>query len=85
MTAIRRVAITITRERVVRVPSDEPAPGAAGELWYTQDEAAAKLKVSAQTLRRWERTGKPPPTIRDGKTIRYHRDDLDRLAIGESS
>ncbi|WP_188302211.1 helix-turn-helix domain-containing protein [Streptomyces sp. CBMA123] len=50
--------------------SDAPA------LLHTADEAAAILKVSPATLRRWRREGTGPAYVRVGGRIGYRHQDL---------
>jgi excisionase family DNA binding protein len=49
------------------------------ETYYTLEEAAAMIKVHAQTLRRWIRQGKLSAK-RFGKQVRIRREDLERAA-----
>jgi excisionase family DNA binding protein len=50
-----------------------------GETYYTLEEAAAMLKLHAQTLRRWIRQGKLSAR-RFGKQVRIRWEDLERAA-----
>jgi excisionase family DNA binding protein len=55
----------------------EPAP--APEEALTFAEAAAFLKVTPRTLKRWIRNGLIPPPARIGGSVRYLRSDLVEL------
>jgi excisionase family DNA binding protein len=50
----------------------------------TAPEAAAYLRVTRKTLRRWENSGLLTP-VRIGRNIRYRRDDVDALLTREKS
>jgi len=43
---------------------------------FTQDELAAKLKVSRGILRQWRRKQRGPPFVRVGRNIMYRPSDV---------
>ncbi|GAA1232338.1 hypothetical protein GCM10009665_23250 [Kitasatospora nipponensis] len=68
-------------------PSPPPTPGCAcappdaPALLHTADEAAAILKVSPGTLRRWRRENTGPAYVKVGGRVGYrHQDLVDYLA-----
>ncbi len=44
----------------------------------TIDEAAAYLKVPAETLRKWRSQGHGPQAVKLGRHLRYRLDEIDR-------
>jgi hypothetical protein len=44
--------------------------------YFTQEEAAAELKVCWRTLDRWRRLGEGPPITKLGRRILYRRSSL---------
>jgi excisionase family DNA binding protein len=44
----------------------------------TIKEAAAHLKVSEETLRKWRAQGAGPPVAKLGRHLRYRKDALDQ-------
>jgi excisionase family DNA binding protein len=48
------------------------------EEFLTVDEVADLARVSAKTVRRWEKTGRLP-SVRIGAVLRFRRVDVDRL------
>lgn len=66
----------------VRELRAELARGRAGSPWMTSDEAAAWLKISRDTLDKYEAShghepGGPVNVGEKRKTLRWHRDTLD--------
>ncbi len=46
----------------------------------TPDEAAAYLRVSRSTLKRWRLTGKLRVVYLSERLVRFHREEIERLA-----
>jgi hypothetical protein len=44
--------------------------------YFTQEEAAAELKVTERTLDRWRRLGEGPPITKLGRRTIYRRSSL---------
>ena len=44
--------------------------------YFTQEEAAAELKLTQRTLERWQRLREGPPITRLGRRILYRRSSL---------
>ena len=44
--------------------------------YYTRDELAAELTISARTLDRWERERRGPPQTKVGHQIRYRKESV---------
>lgn len=61
--------------------SQKRSPDPPVEL-LTTDEAAALLRVSTRTIRRWTADGILPTAVRFGATVRYDRRDV--LRTGEA-
>ncbi len=60
--------------------ANEPSPGPGQDIgdnpilltgWMTRAEVAAELKVSIDTLQRWESQRTGPPTVRLGRRVYY--------------
>jgi excisionase family DNA binding protein len=48
-------------------------------------KAAAKLLGrTVRTVRRWEAAGKMPPRTKDGRRMKYHRDDIMAMVAANS-
>ncbi len=70
--------------------SKETAPSLAREPfhspWMDTDTAARYLTAASKTLRQWRCLGKGPRYHTVGaRLVRYHVDDLDAFARGESN
>ncbi|HMT45484.1 MAG TPA: helix-turn-helix domain-containing protein [Novosphingobium sp.] len=59
------------------------APAGGGEVdgpvlseWLTQSELAAELRVSTDTLRRWQARRIGPPSIKLGMRVLYRRESV---------
>jgi excisionase family DNA binding protein len=44
--------------------------------YFTHEEAATELKVSARTVDRWRRLGEGPPITKLGRRVLYRRSTL---------
>jgi excisionase family DNA binding protein len=54
--------------------------------WYTRDEASAYLRISARTLDEWVTAGRVQRrAVKGSRSVRYHRDDLDRAIVPPAS
>lgn len=51
----------------------EQAAGGLLDDWMTRDELAAELKLSVDTLSRWETRRIGPPCVRVGRRVLYRR------------
>lgn len=51
----------------------EKAAGGLLDDWMTRDELAAELKLSVDTLSRWETRRIGPPCVRVGRRVLYRR------------
>ncbi len=53
--------------------------------WMDTPEAARYLAASPKTLRQWRSQGRGPRYRTLGRLVRYHVEDLDAFARGESN
>lgn len=49
--------------------------------YLIEEEAAAYLRISPQTLRRWRSVGRGPAYHKIGGAVRYRLADLDTFAV----
>lgn len=69
------LALAIAKAQHISAP---PASNDRASEWLFLDEAAEYLRIPAETLRAWRRSGRGPASVKDGSRIRFHRQDLDR-------
>jgi excisionase family DNA binding protein len=55
----------------------QPGPTTFNSPWMTTEQAAAYLSVSPHTMGNWRSKGEGPRYHVVGRTLRYHRDQLD--------
>jgi hypothetical protein len=54
--------------------------------WHSTESAAAYIGCEAGTLKTWRTRGEGPRYhLINGKSVRYHRDDLDSFIRGEDA
>lgn len=62
------------------MPATRPAPVATAErVLLTRHQAAEYFGISLRTLHKWRELGKLHPVML-GNSVRYHREDLERIA-----
>ena len=60
--------------------SDDPST----DFYFTEQEAAALLKISCRTLQRWRQEGLGLPFRRFGGLVRYARSDIHSWALKQA-
>ncbi|MDA9207823.1 helix-turn-helix domain-containing protein [Octadecabacter sp.] len=53
-----------------------PNLNTAGQLFFSEQQAASILCQSVRTLQKWRSIGQGPAVHRFGRSVRYSRDDL---------
>lgn len=54
-------------------------------VWLTADEAAARMRVSHWTIRRWVKDGKLPAQRLPNRELRIHINDIDNVGVPTST